>query len=143
MPALQVREFPEDLYDRLRASAERGRRSIAQQTIVAVEQMLAREAATGASVNSEPGWEDAALSRAWPSFGGPGYCRPDADCGRDVRIAKRERLFRESDGLRWSGDDPSAEEIVRMVREGRDDRAGRIIGACDAGEPACGSGSRA
>ena len=143
MPALQVREFPEDLYDRLRASAERGRRSIAQQTVVAVEQMLAREAAAGAPADPELGWEDVALSCGRPSSGGLGYWRPDTDRERDARIAKRERLFQESDGLRWSGDDPSAEEIVRMVREGRDDRADRILGTCDAGEQACGSGGRA
>ena len=40
MPALQVRDFPDDLYEQLKASAASQHRSIAQQTIVAVEQML-------------------------------------------------------------------------------------------------------
>lgn len=40
MPALQVREFPEPLYEELRAFAAANHRSIAQQTIAAVEQML-------------------------------------------------------------------------------------------------------
>lgn len=37
MPALQVRDFPDDLYEKLKAVAQREHRSIAQQTIVAVE----------------------------------------------------------------------------------------------------------
>ena len=40
MPALQVRDFPDDLYEQLKAYAASQHRSIAQQTIVAVEQML-------------------------------------------------------------------------------------------------------
>ena len=40
MPALQVRDFPEDLYEKLRAAAARNHRSIAQQTIAWVEEGL-------------------------------------------------------------------------------------------------------
>ena len=40
MPALQVRNFPEELYDELREKARRENRSIAQQTIVAVHSYL-------------------------------------------------------------------------------------------------------
>lgn len=40
MPALQVRDFPEDTYQRLKAYAASQHRSIAQQTIVAVNRML-------------------------------------------------------------------------------------------------------
>ncbi|WP_449316228.1 ribbon-helix-helix domain-containing protein, partial [Rubneribacter sp.] len=41
MPALQVREFPDELYDELKEYAASQHRSMAQQVIVAVEQMLA------------------------------------------------------------------------------------------------------
>ena len=41
MPALQVRDFPATLYDELKECAARNHRSIAQQTIIAVEEMLA------------------------------------------------------------------------------------------------------
>lgn len=40
MPALQVRDFPDKLYVELRQRAEQEHRSIAQQTIVAVESYL-------------------------------------------------------------------------------------------------------
>ena len=44
MPALQVRDFPDELYVELKACAEREHRSVAQQMIVAAEEMLARRA---------------------------------------------------------------------------------------------------
>ena len=40
MPALQVREFPEDLYDELRVYAAAHHRSMAQQTVAAVEEVI-------------------------------------------------------------------------------------------------------
>ena len=40
MPALQVRDFPEELYEQLREYAAANHRSMAQQTIIAVEQMI-------------------------------------------------------------------------------------------------------
>jgi len=40
MPALQVRDFPVELYERLRIRAADEHRSIAQQTIVAVQEHL-------------------------------------------------------------------------------------------------------
>ena len=45
MPALQVRDFPATLYDELKEYAARNHRSIAQQTIIAVEEMLAEASA--------------------------------------------------------------------------------------------------
>lgn len=42
MPALQVRDFPATLYDELKECAARNHRSIAQQTIIAVEEMLSK-----------------------------------------------------------------------------------------------------
>ena len=45
MPALQVRDFPATLYDELKECAARNHRSIAQQTIIAVEEMLSEASA--------------------------------------------------------------------------------------------------
>ena len=61
MPALQVRDFPEELYEELRAYAEANHRSIAQQTIACVENELRRSRA-----------RMAAASRAAWSVGGAG-----------------------------------------------------------------------
>lgn len=49
MPALQVRDFPATLYDELKEYAARNHRSIAQQTIIAVEEMLAEASRCGRS----------------------------------------------------------------------------------------------
>ena len=49
MPALQVRDFPATLYDELKECAARNHRSIAQQTIIAVEEMLAEASAPSAA----------------------------------------------------------------------------------------------
>lgn len=40
MPALQVRDLPADLYEKLRERARQEHRSVAQQTIVAIECFL-------------------------------------------------------------------------------------------------------
>jgi len=40
MPLLQVRDFPQDLYDRLHRAAESDRRSIAQQTTIILRESL-------------------------------------------------------------------------------------------------------
>ena len=40
MPALQVRDFPDDLYERLKACAALEHRSVAQQTVALVEEGL-------------------------------------------------------------------------------------------------------
>jgi len=47
MPALQVRDFPEELYEELRLCAKREQRSISQQTIVAVRQYLSLQESSG------------------------------------------------------------------------------------------------
>lgn len=46
MPALQVRDFPADLYEQLKTSSERNHRSMAQQTVAFVEQGLMKEGDT-------------------------------------------------------------------------------------------------
>ena len=43
MPSVQVKEFPQDLYDQLKAYSDANHRSMAQQLVVAAEQMLASQ----------------------------------------------------------------------------------------------------
>ncbi|MFR1638443.1 MAG: FitA-like ribbon-helix-helix domain-containing protein [Eggerthellaceae bacterium] len=89
MPALQVRDFPDDLYEQLKAYAASQHRSIAQQTIVAVEQML--EAA-----DAQHYWDGHDLHR----LGAPALLDFDTEAKRAVRIEKRKELFAEIDKLR-------------------------------------------
>lgn len=110
MPALQVRDFPDELYEQLKAYAASQHRSVAQQTIVAVEQMLAHPEASHC-------WDGERLYRAVrPQFDF------DTEEERATRIEKRKRLFAEMDKVAWKKPKPASDEIVAMVREGREER---------------------
>ena len=99
MPALQVRDFPATLYDELKEYAARNHRSIAQQTIIAVEEMLAEASA----LRQEP----------FPV---------DAD---------RQQVFANFDELNWKCKTLTTDEIVALVREGREERTDRIMASLD------------
>lgn len=111
MPALQVRDFPDELYEQLKAYAASQHRSVAQQTIVAVEQMLAHPEASHY-------WSGERLYRAVrPQFDF------DTEEERAARIEKRKRLFAEIKKLpkvEVPADFPDAVELIRQGREERD-----------------------
>ena len=114
MPALQVRDFPDDLYEQLKEYAASQHRSIAQQTVVAVEQMLTT------AESGEYSWDGKQL-----------HCPPrhprlfdfDTEAKRAERIKKREELFKEIERLpkfEVPDDFPSTVELIREGREERD-----------------------
>lgn len=117
MPALQVRELPEDLYEQLKESARRERRSLAQQTTVLLRRGLAAGEASAASDGE-----------VWPERGGEArrrggggvYLGADLPAERERRIAMRKELFRAIDEIPWQRPPLTAEEIVAMIREDRD-----------------------
>ncbi len=111
MPALQVRDFPDDLYEELKVYAASQHRSIAQQTIVAVEQMLQAEA-TGAPFSAEHK---------------PHYLAFDTEAERAARIKRKKEVFERIGQLHWNGPKPTAEEIVAVVREGHKERDEAIL----------------
>ena len=94
MPTLQVRDLEQDLYDRLAAYAKQERRSIAQQTVVFIEQGLDGE------MRRKPQWK----------------------IREEERIAKR-REFLQSLSERpphiVPDDFPSTAELVREDRDNR------------------------
>ena len=118
MPALQVRDFPEDLYEELKECADRNHRSIAQQTIVAVEEMLERQ-------NELYFWDGRQLHRPACS----NTLDFDSEAQRAKRIAKRLALFERIGALQWHGPKPTADEIVQLVHEGRRERDRQISDA--------------
>lgn len=115
MPALQVRDFPDDLYEQLKAYAASQHRSVAQQTIVAVEQML--EAA-----DAQHYWDGRELHRLERRSR---YLDYDTEEERAARIEKRKKLFAEiaKNKANYPDDMPSA---VEMVHEGRRERDRQI-----------------
>lgn len=108
MPALQVRDMPEDLYAKVRSLAETEHRSIAQQTIVALERMVNTENAetTGAPyvANSYVGI---------PANGSAQYAMER----KKRRKAVLQAIHACSVQLPADAPDP-----VRIIREGRDER---------------------
>lgn len=113
MTALQVRDFPDELYQRLRVRAERDHRSIAQQTIVAVEEMLGERSCEHAERRS-------ARSVYRPRF--------SSDRERAARIEKRKRIFERldacADACQPVLDD---EQITALIRSSRDERTDGIL----------------
>ncbi len=121
MPALQVREFPDELYAKLKDLAALQHRSVAQQTIVAVEQMVD---ACELDVQNQQAERRVHVVPTQCSYE-PISNEPDIE--RENRIEKRKKLFAEFDAVEWIGPKPSADEMVQMVHEGRDERDARVL----------------
>ncbi len=93
MPALQVRDFPRDLYEELRSFAVAHHRSVAQQTVAAVDQMIHGVCEAGAPSSSA-----------------------------EVRMDKRERIFLRAAQRREcrAKTIPHPAEMLHAAREERD-----------------------
>lgn len=107
MPALQVRDLPQDLYDKLKARAEREHRSLAQETIVAIERHV----------------DPATRPDEMPAR----FRLVDEEAERQARIACRRRVLEEIAAMPPSivpDDFPSPAELIREERRERDDRLG-------------------
>ena len=94
MPTLQVRDLEQDLYDRLCEAAKRERRSIAQQTVVFIEQGL------NGQMQRKPEWK----------------------IREEERIAKRQEFFKrlsEKPPIIFDDDFPTDAELVREDRDNR------------------------
>ncbi len=116
MPALQVRDFPQDLYDELKECAATEHRSLAQQTVHAVEEMLTRRRSTGCTE-------------------APVTIRFDSPGARQERVAKRQALFSriERHAAKLPKDLPSPEAIMRESRaehDSKDEDLLTLVGGC-------------
>ncbi len=99
MPALQIRDLPQGIYDALKLRAEREHRSLAQQATVAIEEHL--RLIPGGTVRERALTEEEE---------------------RQARIAKRKALFAEIDAaakIDIPDDFPTPAEIVRELRDSR------------------------
>lgn len=143
MPALQVRDFPDGLYAQLKECADREHRSIAQQTIVAVEEMLraravAAEQREGSAVPVGAEAQDALVERLAYAVASrtrtPSYLDFSTEAERQARIQKRKEIFARIDRMNAerTTPPPSTEQIVQWVREDRDSDHGHDIPLFDA-----------
>ena len=108
VPALQVRDFPEDTYQRLKTYAVSQHRSIAQQTIVAVTRML-----------------DEANDAAHPDF--TVMSNPKKSETAEERIARRRALFESFKQTKPSKSLPSPVAILKECRDELDARDAECI----------------
>lgn len=115
MPALQVKDCPADVYEKLRKCAEEENRSISQQTLTIIEDFLAlreRKRTAGTSDNLEESIEPPVRVKFRPAYG------PEVDDGIDYAARWREKMKRlealpplPSEGL------PNAAEMIRQIRD--------------------------
>ncbi len=110
MPALQVRDLPEDLYEDLKACAESEHRSIAQQTIVAIEEMLQNR--------KDPGRKSV--------FTAP-IIQFETQAEKEERLRRRQEVFKKMEELPWRGPVPTSDDIIKTIHEGREERTNRIL----------------
>ncbi len=104
MPALQVRDFPQGLYDKLKLEAETEHRSLSQQTVHIIEKHFNR------IPNSS---QDGAPAR---------FRLVDDEVEREAIAERRKRIFKEIESLpkiNIPDDFPSPVEMIREDREAR------------------------
>lgn len=107
MPALQVRDLPQDLYDKLKYRAEKEHRSLAQQTIVAIEEHLGGEGLPSKTTTS--------------------HLRViNSEAERKARIEKRRQVFERIDKLPHFEQPEDFPSIVELIHEGREEEDGRL-----------------
>lgn len=107
MPALQIRDLPDALYEGLKARAKAEHRSLAQEATVAIERHLT-VIDGGRPMDIQP--QPRSI-----------YNLSD-DEGREERIAKRKTLFAKINSepkVEIPDDFPSPEEIIRELRDSR------------------------
>ena len=118
MPALQVKDFPADLYEELRACAAAEDRSISQQTVRILREYLKAYRQLGGRTD----WVVVPAERAETR---PVSRRQTAEEERLARIEHRKKVFERIEArpfIEIPDDFPSPAEIVRQMREERDDR---------------------
>lgn len=120
MPALQVREFPDDIYEELKAAAAREHRSIAQQTIICVERFLREASARERKIENEGCWH-----RVTPHSP---YQQDESLQKREARIAKRQEIFRRIDTLPKLDLPNGALGPVDIIQGMREERDTQILG---------------
>lgn len=120
MPALQVKDFPDDLYEELRECAAQECRSVSQQTIYGLREFLRMHKAYQSVKNA-----------LWAAPYITDLLEDEEEQKRLERAKKRRELrerIREQEPANIPDDFPSATEIIQEMRE---ERANRILDAFD------------
>lgn len=118
MPALQVKDFPSDLYEDLRECAAAQDRNISQQTVHVLREYLRAYRQAGMSAN----WVvRPAVEQPEP----PSRAKSRAEETPEERIERRRKVFEAIDAMpkfEVPDDFPEPAELIRQMREERDDQ---------------------
>lgn len=118
MPALQVRDFPEDLYEALRKCAADQDRSISQQTVHVLRRFL--EAYRSGTAACDYDWAPQAPLSAH-----------GAGTAEQQRVAKRRALLAQLESLPCYEGTPAMPDAATMVREMRAERDASLAATAD------------
>ena len=135
MPALQVKDFPDDLYEELRECAAQECRSVSQQTIYGLREFLRMHKAYQSVKNA-----------LWAAPYVTDLLEDEEEQKRLERAKKRHELLeriRERGPANIPDDFPSAAEIIREMREERTKQILEAVGDWQAIEEAEGRHDRA
>ncbi|WP_165170500.1 hypothetical protein [Adlercreutzia sp. ZJ242] len=124
MSALQVKDFPDDLYEELRECAAKECRSVSQQTIYGLREFLRMHKA-----------QQAVKDALWAAPYGTDLLSEDEDRERRKRAKRRRALNDRIDELGPAdipASFPDAAELIRLMREERADRILEAVGDLDA-----------
>ncbi|MDO4400782.1 MAG: hypothetical protein Q4D27_07540 [Coriobacteriia bacterium] len=111
MPALQVKECPDELYERLRECAARENRSIAQQTVTILEEYLGMRPAAKPAIPTMAHAPKAGRPRLMYSTENQG----NIDYAADFR--EKLRLFDDLPPIPISKQCPRTDVILAQIRE--------------------------
>ncbi len=128
MTALQVKDFPADLYDDLRACAVASDRSISQQTVHIIREYLeAYSRKNGLMDVGVPPSEHFGKLKYAPLSYEQAQAKMRDRQGAQERIEKRKRIFERIDSrpkFEVPDDFPS---VVEIIHEGREERMNSIV----------------
>ena len=118
MPALQVKDFPSDLYEDLRACAMMQDRNISQQTVHVLREYLRAYKQSGSSA----AW---VVRPAVEQPEAPTRVKSRAEETPEERIERRRKVFERIHSMpkiEIPADFPEPADLIRQMREERDDQ---------------------
>lgn len=138
MPALQVRDFPDDLYDELRECAANESRSIAQQTVYILKEYLSiygQMQQDGRGPFRAPNliYIDPNRNIVEPLGAQEKRARLEAEeAARQARIEKRRKLFATIQSRPQAPLPSGCPDAADLVRQGREERMDQLMEALEA-----------
>ena len=124
MPPLQVRDLPQETYERLQRCAERERRSLAQQTTWIIERFL--DAYESEAEHATYRYDPATQTLSPVDVPGPttieALIMRLQDIETELRKERRRQVLKSISEMDEIAPEITSEDIVAMIREDRDSR---------------------